>query len=505
LDLLEGERVLERFPAPGRRAPLLIAAYPSTYRTAMSNLGFHFLLRSLRRLTGARIERAFTDTVPYTLESGIELSTAEAILFSISYEEDYINLARMLAVSGIVPERTERLGRPLVIGGGAAVSANPVPVAELADALCLGEGEKTIEEIAPLLVGGRAFGYERLLEGLMGIEGVYIQGKGGRFPEMGGTAEFQRSIILSPRTVFPDTLLIESGRGCPGRCSFCLATSIYGPYRAVPVEEVRRYFDGLSAQAEKVGLVSTAVAAHPRFGDLVELLLKRRMQVSFSSFRAEDLDEEKVRILARAGTQSVSLAPESGSERIRFTLGKRVEDGIYLDAVRMLAGAGIRRIGLYLLVGCPGEGIGTIDETRSFLARIKENARRCRLSLHVNPLVPKPWTPLQFYGIPRRGELEKHLSTVRGLGSELGFSVTVKSLRSALRQATISLGDERVGKAIGRFARGRISWGKALRNEGVSAEQVHEERGANSPLPWDGIAGPVTRENLYRRYRRIID
>ena len=496
---------MERFPAPRRGAPLLVAAYPSDYRTAMSNLGFHFLLRGLRRLTGARVERAFTDTAPFTLESGTELSKADAILFSISYEEDFINLARMLALSGIALERTERRGRPLVIGGGAAVSANPAPVAGLADALGLGEGEKTIGGIASLLGGMGGSDYERLMEDLMEIEGIFVEGMGGRFPSRDGAVEFPRSMILSPRTVFPDTLLIESGRGCPGTCSFCLATSIYRPFRAVSVEEMAGYLDGLSERVGKVGLVSTAVAAHPRFGDLVELLIERGIGASFSSFRAEDLDEGKVRIIAGAGVRSVSLAPESGSERIRFLLGKRVEDGIYLDSVRMLAEAGIRRIQLYLLAGCPGEGAGTAGETRRFLKRVRENARRCRVSLHVNPLVPKPWTPLQYYGMPPRGELEERLKELRVMGRELGFSVAIKSLRSALRQATISLGDERVGRAIRRFALGGISWGKSLRSAGVDAGYPHEEKGADSPLPWDGIVGPASREGLYARYRRMID
>ena len=504
-DLLEGERPLERFRAPGRRAPLIVAAYPSAYRTAMSNLGFHFLLRNLRRLTGARIERAFTDTAPYTLESGTPLSSAEAILFSVSYEEDFINLARMLVASGITLKRDERNGSPVVIAGGAAVSANPVPVADLVDAACLGEGEGTIERIAPMLDAGMASHRERLLEGLQKIDGIYIQGRGGSFPAKEALSEFPRSIILTPGTVFPDTLLIESGRGCPGYCSFCLATSIYSPYRAVSVEEVSAYLDGLTAKVGKVGLVSTAVAAHPRFGEIVESFLQRGIQVSFGSLRAEDLDEEKVRLLSRAGVKSVSLAPESGSERIRFRLGKRVEDRIYLDAVRMLIDAGIRRIGLYMLVGCPGEGIGTIDETRLFLYRIKEIARRGRLSLHVNPLIPKPWTPLQFYGMPGKRKLEIGLSAVRDLCGELGIAVHIKSLRSALRQATISLGDERVGRALCRYAEGRTSWGKALRSEGVTGEYLHEERGESSPFPWDGIVGPVTRESLYKRYRRIVD
>jgi radical SAM superfamily enzyme YgiQ (UPF0313 family) len=505
LGLLEGERLLERLQSPSHRAPLVVAAYPSTYRTAMSNLGFHFLFRNLRLLTGARIERAYTDTAPYTLESGTPLSSAEAILFSVSYEEDFINLARMLVQSGIALERDRRGGSPVVIAGGAAVSANPVPLADLADALCLGEGENTIEHIAPLLGTGVAAHYERFMEGLEAVEGVFMRERGGSFPAHAASVEFPRSIILTPYTVFADTLLIESGRGCPGYCSFCLATSIYGAYRALSLEDMDSYLDGLSLEVGRIGLVSTAVAAHPRFGELVESLIGRGIEVSFGSLRAEDLDEEKIRLIARAGTRSVSLAPESGSEGVRFRLGKRVEDGVYIDAVRMLHDAGIGRIGLYMLVGCPGEGAGTIGETRLFLSRIKEAARGTRFSLHLNPLIPKPWTPLQFYGMPGKEELERRISSVRDLCRELGIALQVKSLRSALRQATISLGDERVGSALARYAKGRISWGKALRSEKAAEDFIHEEKGEITRFPWDGIRGPASRENLYGRFRRIVD
>jgi radical SAM superfamily enzyme YgiQ (UPF0313 family) len=503
--LLEGERLLEQLPRPGRKAPLVVAAYPSTYRTAMSNLGFHFLFRNLRLLTGARIERAYTDTAPYTLESGTPLSSAEAILFSVSYEEDFINLARMLALSGVELERTERGGSPVVVAGGAAVSANPVPLSDLADALCLGEGEETIERIAPLVVNGAGRRGVRLESELRRIEGIYVPGMGGSFPAAAGIGEFPRSIILTPDTVFPDTLLIESGRGCPGNCSFCLATTIYRPYRALSIEDVDAYLDGLSLPVRKIGLVSTAVAAHPRFGELVESLVDRGIEVSFGSLRAEDLDREKAHLVARAGTRSVSLAPESGSEEIRFRLGKRVTDDTYIGAVSSLREAGIGKIGLYMLVGCPGEGEGTIGRTRLFISRLKEAAGGARLSLHLNPLIPKPWTPLQFYGMPVKRELEARISSLRDLGRELGIAVQAKSLRSALRQATISLGNERVGRAIMRYAEGRISWGKALRNEGVVEDRIHEEKEESAPLPWDDIAGPAHKESLYRRYRRIVD
>ena len=499
--LLEGERLLERFPEPDRRAPLLVTAYPSTYRTGMSNLGFHFLQRSLRSSTGARIERAFTDTAPYTLESGAPLASADAILFTVSYEEDFINLARMLLRSGIELEQARRGGSPFVIAGGAAVSANPVPLEELADLLCLGEGESTIEGIAPLL--GAGYSYERLVEELGQIDGVYIKGSGGRFPAKAALSGFPRSIILTPETVFPNTLLIESGRGCPGRCSFCLATSIYSPYRALPVSEMEEYLDHLLIDPERIGLVSTAVAAHPGFGELVESLMARGVRISFGSLRAEDLDEAKIELIARAGARSVSLAPESGSQTLRYRLGKRVEDDLYVDAVRMLDGVGIRRISLYMLVGCPGEGKGEFEETRRFLRRLQRGSGRARLSLHVNPIIPKPWTPLQFFGMPGRNDLRSRLSALERLGREIGLSVHTKSIRAASRQATISLGDGRVGEAIRAYAAGRTSWRKALKDAGANESYPHEDKDDTTHFPWDHITGPVTKESLYRRYRHI--
>jgi len=62
-----------------------------------------------------------------------------------------------------------------------------------------------------------------------------------------------------------------------------------------------------------------------------------------------------------------------------------------------------------------------------------------------------------------------------------------------------------VGRAIRRYAEGSISWGKALRSEGVVEDYLREEKGESGPFPWDGIVGPVTRESLYRRFRRIVE
>jgi radical SAM superfamily enzyme YgiQ (UPF0313 family) len=500
--VLERETALEKFPKPAGRVPLVVVAYPSNYRTGMSNLGLHFLLRSLRRNAGVRAERVFSDTAPLTLESGSPIASAAAVLFSVSYEEDFINLVRMLLASGIPPNRAERNGRPFIMAGGAAVSANPFPIAAVADAFCLGEGEGPIAAVV------EALGREdpRLLPDILsGVKGIFVPGRGGRFAGISPEIDFPRSIIITPDTVFPDTILIESGRGCPGACGFCLATSLYGPYRAVSVEAIDSYISGVGAFSGRVGLVSTAVAAHPHFEELVERLMRRGANVSFGSLRAEDIDEGKARLIAGAGTQSATLAPESGSEEIRFRLGKHVADEVYIDAAEKLSAAGVKNLGLYLMIGCPGESMESYRDTRLFLSRIASVTGRCRIRVHVNPLIPKPWTPLQYYGMAAEEELESRRLMIRALCRDLGMAVKTKSIRSAKRQAIISLGDERVGNAIVRFAAGRVSWKKALRIEGVDDAYPHEEKGEGTRFPWDCLEGPIKAETLHRRYRSIAE
>jgi radical SAM superfamily enzyme YgiQ (UPF0313 family) len=498
--VLERETVLEKLPKSAGRTPLVAVAYPSTYRTGMSNLGLHFLLRSFKNQAGVRVERVFSDTAPLTLESGSSIATAEAILFSVSYEEDYINLVRMLLESGVAPARDERKGRPFILAGGAAVSANPFPIAAVADAFCLGEGEGAIGAVVEALGSGNS----RLLpDRLSGMRGIFVPGHEGRFAEITPEFDFPRSVIITPKTVFPNTVLIESGRGCPGACGFCLAKSLYGPYRAVSVEEVESYISGPAKAARRVGLVSTAVAAHPRFEELVELLMARGTAVSFGSLRAEDIDGRKARIIARAGTKSVAMAPESGSEAVRFRLGKRVADETYMEAAEKLCAAGVTNLGLYIMIGCPGETLESLRDTRLLLSRMASVTRGTRLVVHVNVLIPKPWTPLQYYGMPGEDELEKRRLMIRAICRDLGIAVKTKSIRSAKRQAVISLGDERVGKAIQRFAAGRISWRKALRSEGVDDSFPHEEKREQARFPWNDLEGPIGPGTLYRRYLRI--
>jgi len=504
--ILEKEIAVDAFSEPDRDAIDCVAGYPAPYRVGMANLGFHFLYHGLRRSRKLRIERVFSDIAPVTLESGSRINSRAILFFSISYEEDYINLVRMLRRAGVSALRVKREGRPLLIVGGPAASANPAPLAPIADAISLGEGEGTIGGIIKVLEENGAADPGAVLEGLTRIPGMFVPGcsrSGVRFNEPAAISRFPRSSIITSESAFPGTFLVESGRGCPGACSFCLATSLYRPFRFMPLGDFEEMLRELPRPVARVGLVSTAVAASPDFVPVVKLLVSKGIAVSFSSLRAEDLDEEKARLIGEIGTASVSLAPESGSERLRHALGKRVADEVYFSAAARLRAAGVSHFTLYLLFGVPGERGVHIAETMAFLKRFRQSIGDRHFSVHINPLVPKAWTPLEFFGMGEAHELARRQRELEKSLRKLGLRVQIKSIRSAVRQALLSTGDEAVGLAIVHHAEGELSWKQALRRAGVNERVPHERKGPETSFPWDGISGPARRGSLYTRFETI--
>jgi len=483
----------------------VFVGYPSSYSAGMSNLGYHYLFSELRSNPFLRVERFFTDTVPRTLESDSRISSAGLLFFSVSYEEDYINMVRMLERSGIPASRKVRGGGPLVIAGGTAPTANPYPLSEIADIIAVGEGEGTLPVISGILseTGGEVS--DNLFDRLSELDGIFIPGHSGegvKYSNPGRLERFPVSFAVSPATAFPDMILIETGRGCPGRCAFCLSGSIYTPLRMIDYGLFKRQLESLKGfprKVNRVGLVSTSVAANPDFVKITEYLLRSGVTPSFSSFRAQDISEEEAEIIAGTGARSVTLAPESGSENARFRLGKCVVDETYFRAARLLADGGVRRLGLYLLTGYPGEDRTVLKDTENFLKGFREAAQGAVIDIHINIVVPKPWTPLQFYPLPEEREL-KEMSAALGEVCRRYGRVRVKSLRSAMRQAVISLGDSRVGRAVIEFGSGRVNWQKALRDQGVDPSFIHRER---ENFPWHRLCGPADEETLRGKYLNI--
>jgi radical SAM superfamily enzyme YgiQ (UPF0313 family) len=504
--VIRDEIIVNDFPVPRRDAVDVWIGYPASYRVGMSNLGFHFIYGRFKRNENFSVERFFSDTAPFTLESRKPLSSAAALIFSVSYEDDYLELIKILIASGIDPRRKQREEGPLIIVGGIAVSSNPCPVSEVADVIPVGEGEMVVDSITEGLQEYRPDDRDSMLNYFSGKNGIMVPGvKKNRVTLPGKYLgdNLPGSVITSPLSVFPDTYLVEIARGCPGSCSFCLASVYYNPYRFMPYQSFKERISILGAGVSKVGLISTAVAAHPQFIEIMELLEDKSIFAALSSLRAEDISERKADLIGRAGIRSVALAPESGSEQLRRRLGKNVSDQAYLRVVRWLARRGINNFSFYLMSGIPGEG-SSILESQRFIRKVAVESGKAKVTVHLNIMVPKPGTPMQFYAMPPLRDLTKRISELKAVCLESGVRFKAKSARSAIRQALLSLGGAEVGRGLIRYAGGGTSWKRAMEKEGVNLRLPHLSKEKDWEFPYYEVYGTGKKESIFRRFRAVM-
>src|SRR5919202_5145713 len=138
-----------------RGAALRVAlCYPNVYGVGMANLGFQSVYEIFNNIPEVSCERVFlpdeqelreyekTGTPLLSMETQTPVRDFDVVAFSISFETDYLNMARMLRLAGIPLWARERTHHdPLIVMGGAASFLNPEPIADFTDVVGVGEGE----------------------------------------------------------------------------------------------------------------------------------------------------------------------------------------------------------------------------------------------------------------------------------------------------------------------------------------------------------------------------
>jgi len=448
----------------GGKAPVALL-YPNTYRVGMGNLAVHSIYAILNERNAIACERAFmpgrfemhehemSSTPVLSIESQRRLSDFDVIALTCSFENDYLNIIPMLALSGIPHRAAERTDdHPLIIAGGAAPTLNPMPLSLIADAVFLGEFEAFADRIIPILEA-RLPKIDAISE-LTRIPGVMI----GPAKEpiarrhVDSLDPFKtETVIYSREAEFGDMHLIEVERGCPRNCRFCATPVIYGAPRRRSVRAVMAMVEEGLRHRKRIGLIGADVLSHPEFDTIAESILERGAVFSPSSVRVDAVDTGKARLLHRAGHRSISLGIEAGSEGLRRTLGKGISDERILQAVSDLARSGITRLRLYFMIGLPAETDADAAAIAAIALKVRDEVRKSAprshrstaVDLTVTPFVPKPHTP--FASRPFAGEalIKQRVRALKALvGRESGIALRTDSAVDAAIEHRISNGDE---------------------------------------------------------------
>jgi radical SAM family uncharacterized protein len=544
--VLEKEKGTVQKPWGGKISICLI--YPNSYHVGMSNLGFQTLYRLLNNEEDVVCERAFlpdpedleeyqhTHTSLFSLESQKPLSEFDILAFSVSFENDFLNILCLLNLAHIPFESDHReRGYPLVIAGGVSVFLNPEPLSQFFDLFILGEGEEVMVEF--LEVYRRHFSgrqkRDELLKKMAEVEGIYIpkfyrvsyqeEGKIAAIDPAPGfppkvkrrwVSEIDRfstrSTLFTPDTEFKKMALVEVNRGCPRGCRFCAACFVYHPFRSRSLSLLESLSKEALSEEHRIGLTGTAVSDYPHLLPLCQNILSWQGGISLASLRVDAVSDPLVQCLREGKVQSVAIAPEAGTERLRKVLRKGYTEEEILNSVDRLVEHGLVQIKFYFLIGLPSE---TDEDVKAIvhlakqiqhhvLSKRKGEKGKWNIVLSLNPFIPKPATPFQWLPLEEVVELKRKLKIIqRGLRGEKGIEIIHDLPKWAYVQALLSKGDRRVGKILMAAHQFRGDWNRAFRETDINPNfYVYRRRDLDEIFPWDFIDHGISKEVLKKEY-----
>ena len=547
---LNQETLLFEPATPEEGALRAVLAFPSTYSVGITSLGFQVVWATLARRSDVDVRRQFTDQgdPPHGGGQGRGGPALDLFGLSLSWELDGPVLLDLLERRRIPLWACQRgEDDPLVFGGGPVLTANPEPLAPFFDVVLLGDGELLLPAFIEALRACRDAPRTERLRRLARVEGVYVPALHTPLYDADGDLRavepldsaipsrvtrqawrgntLSHSTVITPEAAWPSIHMVEVARSCPELCRFCLASYLTLPFRTASLDEglIPAVETGLAA-TRRLGLLGASVTQHPQFGELLSWLDHDRfadVRVSVSSVRAATVTAQLSRILANRGSRSLTIAIESGSDRLREVVNKKLAREEIFQAARHAKEGGLSGLKLYGMVGLPSEEDDDVEATADLLLALKQATPGLRLTLGVSTFVPKAHTPFQWEGL--RPVAEKRLQRLARRLKPKGIELRPESHGWSVIQTLLSRGDRRLAPVVA-AVRGRHEslggWKRAYRAVRAGetdpaplplpppppwAELVEGCWSAERVLPWAHLASGLPEATLWRHRLEALE
>ena len=533
-------------PHAGQKVAIV---YPNTYFVGMSNLGLHIIYEEINLRNDSVCERIFlpekkeleaydkTKTPLMSVETQRPMHQFDVVAFDVTFEMDYFHIPLMLR-HGRVPimgkDRTEF--DPIVIAGGPCATFNPEPFADFIDAFIIGEGEGIVSRVLDIIRDGKMEGLDRhaILRQLADVSGVYVPSL--YVPIYNEDGEFKgydivegvpktikrhfemltsggETVVATNYTEFGAMYIIEVARGCGRHCRFCMAGYCFRVPRVRPLDILKEGVERAEKLGKKVGLMGAAISDYPEVDELVNYIRSKDMRYSCASLRADSLTQAVVDGLADSGQKTITIAPETGSERLRRVINKGISEEHLQNAATLSAKSGIQHMRLYIMIGLPTETdedieaiVGLAERTQAHMEKV---GCKGRLTLSINPFIPKPFTPFQWMAMDNQKVVEKKLQYIKkALQKNRRIEVLVESPKEAYIQGVLARGDRRLGAVIAACAadRGSKSFKSEMKAAGLDMDDMnYRERSFDEFLPWSHLDMGMQEGYLEMEWQRSLD
>lgn len=545
--------------------------FPDLYEIGMSNLGLQILYKVLNDIPDVQCERLYSpdvdfekimreENIPlYTMETKTPVKEADIFAITVQYEMLLTNVLNLIDLAGLeIYAKDRKETDPFVIMGGPC-TYNPEPMAEIADAFSIGEGEEVWVEIMDRLREWKESGKDKteFLKSLCEIEGIYVPSfyefvynEDGTIKEIKKLYDKAPDLIVkrivqdldnAPYPTEPvvpfistvhDRAVVEIFRGCTRGCRFCQAGMIYRPVRERSREKIKEIVEKqLKATGyEELSILSLSTGDYSGVEELVTDLMKlcRESDVSMSlpSLRLDSFSFKVMDEIQGYKKSGLTFAPEAGTQRLRNIINKDISDEEIYSAARQAFELGWNGIKLYFMVGLPGETdedlAGIADIARNIVDIYKEQhggkTGRLNVTVSVSNFVPKPHTPFQWFPQNTDEEFDRKHNFIKELIKPMkSVRLNYHDSATSYLEGVIARGDRRLSKTIVEALRLGCKfdgWGEhfdfekwlaAFRNTGIDPDfYARRQWGYDEILPWDLIGTSVEKEFYLEENRKAM-
>ncbi|MCJ8283530.1 MAG: B12-binding domain-containing radical SAM protein [Rivularia sp. ALOHA_DT_140] len=540
-DLFAKEQLLFTPGTPDIDAIPVIFAFPNEYTVGITSLGYQVVWATLAMRSDLQVSRLFTD-ISENLPRNPEI-----LGFSMSWELDYVNILNLLEsldipyLSSAMPSASSSAYRqnnhPIVFGGGPVLTANPEPYADFFDVVLLGDGENLLNDFINAYKDVRSADRKTKLKALAQVPGIYVPSlyeveykfldgaiKSIKPISSDIPAKIQKqtyrgntlstSTVVTEKAAWENIFMVEVVRSCPEMCRFCLASYLTLPFRTASLNDslIPAIEKGLQV-TNRLGLLGASVTQHPEFNTLLDYINQPKyedVRLSIASVRTNTVTEELAKTLAQRGTKSLTIAVESGSEKVRKIINKKLEQEDIIKAAENAKKGGLKGLKLYGMVGIPGEDSQDVDATVVMMQNLKKAAPGIRFTLGCSTFVPKAHTPFQWFGVNR--EAEKRLKFLQKKLKPQGIDFRPESYNWSIIQTLLSRGDRRLSKlleltrdfgdSLGSYKRAF----KELKGQIPPLDfYVYENWSTEQILPWNHLQGPLPQSTLQKHLSEAVN
>ena len=483
----------------------LVMAYPAKEEFALSSLGYMWLFKIADTLGGVNAKRVSEDLPK------VDLKYIDAIAFSMSFDFDFMGVFKILEENNI-PFLSKDRGDsyPLIFAGGPVITTNPRPYDNIFDFMIIGDGEELFKEVLEILQTNKD--KKSCIDALSKVEGIYIPNKTLKVKKR--TSELNEVIytpIISDKSYFKNTFILELQRGCMNRCAFCTASYLNLPYRSYPYENIINTLELGLKYTNKIALLGAQISAHPKFDEIISYLRNKidsgeNIELGISSLRTDAITPQLINTLVKGGQKTSTIAIEAASERLRKFINKNLNNEQILNTVKISRENGLKGLKIYSMIGIPEETQEDIEEFINLANKIKAENKGFEITFSFSSFVPKPQTPFERARREDTKSLEKKQKFLEKELAKIGIGTKFSSIKWDYWQTVISRGDSELGAfLINVYQKGGSlgAYKSAAKELGLDLSCTINGWDETAELPWHVIENYVTPQQLCSENQRL--